>query len=249
MKGEYFEPAHVKWKLCFRTLKIDGLPQRDRKWLRKQIKVFWGIAFQLILNSSVFRMALLGKSLGRKGRWFHRDVDIRKLFKIMKSYQAIVDSFKQWIPVRRRWLPYENEEGKIHKFRPLGIAPLSWRLYTKGLNIMLETFLANGWPNNQYAYKTGRGVQTAWRNVLSKVIKKKFIYEFDFYGFFNTVRHSAVGEILREFLVPKYVVIHLMNLCSSEIANVSVGDFLNDYSKSFPPGFNRIRSRDRRVWG
>lgn len=48
-------------------------------------------------------------------------------------------------------------------------------MYTRGLNNFLEVWLANGWPSNQHAYTTGRGVHTAWKVVLSVVVHARDI--------------------------------------------------------------------------
>lgn len=92
---------------------------------------------------------------------------------------------------------------------------------------ILETFLANGWPKNQHAYTTGRGVGTAWKVILKDVIHYKNIYENDFTGFFNTINFKAVADTLLKFQVPKFVTIHLLELCSSDVDNITGKKFLN----------------------
>lgn len=123
-------------------------------------------------------MAVIGKSLGRKERWYHRDFDVRSLFEISKSYQEIADRFSQRIPVVRTWICQESKAplNKSWKWRPLGIAPLAWRVYTRGVNNMLETFIDNGWPSNQHAYKTWPSGLLIWRwRTLEKNKKTKKI--------------------------------------------------------------------------
>lgn len=134
-----------------------------------------------------------------------------------RSYRKIVLNFSSDIKVRRCWIP----SGV--KWRPLGIAPLAWRIYTRGLANILETFLANGWPENQHAYTTGRGVGSAWKVILKKVIHYKYIYEYDYSGFFNTINLSVVGKTLLSYKTPKYITIHLLGLSSSDVANIGYG--------------------------
>jgi len=52
------------------------------------------------------------------------------------------------------------------------------------------------------------------------VIKAKYIYEFDFTGFFNTVRIEAVGDTLDKFYVPKYMIAQLINNSSVDVENI-----------------------------
>jgi hypothetical protein len=217
-------PAFVKWKIIFRKLDNSKLTNKQKKLYRKKCKTFWGIGMQLIRRSHVFRFAVLMKSCGRIDRWFHRDFSIYELKNLNKVYLNIVKSFDGNLPMHRCWIGGETPSGKF-KFRPLGVAPLAWRIYTRAQANILETFIANGWPTNQHAYTTGRGVHTAWEVILTKVLKAKNIFEFDFIGFFNTVKLEAVGDQLFDYGVPKYIVIHYLQLSSSDISNISVNKF------------------------
>lgn len=76
-------------------------------------------------------------------------------------------------------------------------------MYTRGLANFMETFLMNGWPEDQHGYTTGRGVHTAWAVILNRVIKAPNIFEFDFVGFFNNVNTKAVGHNLKRSCTPK----------------------------------------------
>lgn len=82
-------------------------------------------------------------------------------------------------------------------------------------------FLRNGWPEGQHGYTTGRGVHTAWSEILKTVIHSKFIFEFDFIGFFNNVNLESVTDSLRQCGLPKWVAAHYMFLAASEVKNIS----------------------------
>jgi hypothetical protein len=194
-----------------------------KKTLRKKSRKYWGIANQLLKSSLAFRMALIKKSLGRKGRWFHRDISFYELKDLCYNYQLIVNKFQSNVKVVRKWINKEMRDG-TYKWRPLGTSPYHWRVYTRGLNNLLEVFIAGSWPNNQHGYKTGRGVHTVWRQVLQTVVHAKYILEFDFTGFFNTVRIEAVGTVLSRCLVPKYMIAHIVNLCSVDVENIKIPD-------------------------
>jgi hypothetical protein len=57
--------------------------------------------------------------------------------------------------------------------------------------------------------------------VLTKVIHAKYVFEFDFKGFFNSVNIEAVGEVLHRFNVPKYMIAQLLLISSGDVKNIS----------------------------
>ncbi len=118
--GTSLVPAHVCWKYDFYKISVNApggvLPDGVKKWVklsdhlkdketkqpsrRKLFKktrhlsrVYWSIANQLIRSSVAFRMAVMKKSMGKTGRWFHRHFDLKELFKINLEYNKIADTF------------------------------------------------------------------------------------------------------------------------------------------------------------
>lgn len=147
-------PPSIIWSLKLKELVGKPLSRADRKALKRRIRTFWHIAMNLLVNSRAFRLALLNKTLAKHG-WFHRAFTVSDLVEFNKGYLDIAKNFKQNQPVRRTWIP----QGE--SWRPLGIASVPWRIYTRGLGNILEVFLRNGWPAGQHGYTTGRGVHTA----------------------------------------------------------------------------------------
>jgi hypothetical protein len=235
VKGNKNTLAHVNWMHNFYNLSspTSGLSSKDRKNLRAKARSYWVIAVQLLRTSLAFRMALIKKSMGKTGRWFHRDFDIEDLFSINQMYQEIADKFSSKIKIKRVWINQEQRD-KSFKWRPLGTSPWPWRVYTRGINNLLETFISGSWPDNQHGYKTGRGVHTVWNQVLRKIIHAKFIFEFDFAGFFNTVRIEAVGNTLHRLYVPKYMIAYLVNISSAEVENIGIIDALSNLTTEDP---------------
>ncbi len=223
LKGDKSTMSNVVWQYDFYRLSSPNadLTNSQKKILRKKARTYWGIANQLIRKSLAFRIAVLKKSLGKTGRWFHRDFDIRELFEFNRDYQKISEKFDSQVKIKRTWICTEQRDGSF-KVRPLGISPYPWRIFTRGVNNMLETFISGSWPDNQHGYKSGRGVHTVWNQVLRTVIKAKYIIEFDFTGFFNTVRAEAVGDVLNRMFVPKYMCAYLVNMSTTEVKNISV---------------------------
>jgi hypothetical protein len=107
------------------------------------------------MNSHAFRVVLITGVLGKSGRWYHRDINLAKLVLYNRSYAKITRSLDFNMPIKRKWIPSGS------KFRPLGLVPIAWRVFTKGLATMLSVYLQNSWPQGQHGYTKGRGTQTA----------------------------------------------------------------------------------------
>jgi hypothetical protein len=234
-KGDKFKPAEIVWSYDFYRLSAldSGASAKYRKHLRAKARKYWCIANELLTKSIAFRIALINKTMGKAGRWFHRHFDLRDLFFINNEFRKIADTYSTKIKVKRSWISTEQRD-KSYKWRPLGIAPYSWRLFTRGINNLLETFISASWPENQHGYKSGRGVHTAWNQILRTVINKAWIMDFDFTGFFNTVRIEAVGDVLHRLYVPKYMIAYLVTISSSEIENISLGQVLRNLKSKDP---------------
>lgn len=204
----------IIWSLKLRELMEKSLGRNARHALKRRTKTFWHIAMDLLVNSKSFRLAVLNRTLAKHG-WFHRAFTVVDLRNFNDGYRNIADNFKQEQPVSRCWIP----QGE--SWRPLGIAAIPWRIYSRGLGNILEVFLRNGWPDGQHGYTTGRGVHTAWRDILTRVIHSKNIFEFDFVGFFNNVNLESVSDSLKQCGLPKWMVQHYMFLVASDVKNIT----------------------------
>jgi hypothetical protein len=220
-KGDVMNMSDVIWAHDFYRLSApdSGVCAMDRQILRKRCRKYWGIACQLLRKSLAFRIAVLKKTLGKVDRWFHRNFDIEDLYFINREYERIANNFDPRVKVQRLWINSETTTGK--KWRPLGLSPYPWRIFTRGINNLLETFISGSWPDNQHGYKSGRGVHTAWKQILGTVLKAKYIFEYDFTGFFNTVKIEAVATTLHRLYVPKYLVAYMVNITSSDVTNIT----------------------------
>jgi hypothetical protein len=208
-------------KNCIKLTDVKARIQRKKH--KKIGRTYWVISNQLIRKSTAFRMAVLNKS--KLGKTFHNMLDIRELFVIYQEIQEIADKFSTDMKLQRLWINTQLRDGS-YKWRPLGLSSWAWRIYTRGINNLLETYIAAGWPCNQHGYKSGRGVHTIWNQVFTSVIHAKNIFEFDFAGFFNTVNVEAVGTVLHRFNVPKYMIASLLLISSGDIRNISIDRLL-----------------------
>jgi len=62
--------------------------------------------------------------------------------------------------------------------------------------------------------------------------------EFDFSGFFNTVRIEAVGATLNRYMVPKYMIAYLVNVSSVDIKNISKKRMIENAESTDPTKLN-----------
>jgi hypothetical protein len=58
--------------------------------------------------------------------------------------------------------------------------------------------------------------------------------EFDFEGFFNTVKIEAVGNVLHSFFVPKYMVGYLVSLSSGDVENIETQEMVKNVKTKDP---------------
>lgn len=149
-------------------------------------------------------------------------MDARELQNILLEYDLLIKiQFSQKCKLWRTWI--ESPPGK---YRPLGVSSLPWRIYLKGLTIFLENNLRGSWDPTQHAYMSGRGTFTCWKDIITKALKARDIYEYDFKGFFNNVNLDSVALGLKKIGLPNFVIAHVINMAASEIRSPKVRKML-----------------------
>lgn len=73
--------------------------------------------------------------------------------------------------------------------RPLGVPTPEWRVYLHMVAQIFTYYLEtrNLAHKDQHGFRPGRGTGTAWKEVLTKVVKARDIFEFDLKGFFDNI--------------------------------------------------------------
>lgn len=84
--------------------------------------------------------------------------------------------------------------------RPLGVPSTLSRMLLYLMNKVLQIALLNQLPESQHAYMPNKGTLTAWREVIGKVITRKYIYEFDLKKFFDNVSQISILSNLEDWI-------------------------------------------------
>jgi hypothetical protein len=177
------------------------------RWLLHQVKllnhyrdtgdsaIFWSIADKLMKSRTYTVHGLYSLN----NTW-HRDTSFYKIRSTVRKYQRMINNseLRKSISYHITWIP---KPGTTEQ-RPLGVPDLHWRLYLHNLNQIMVIWLANHQPANQHGFWPGRGVGTAWRQILNGLYKKSDIWEFDFKKFFDSVSLTYLEHILAETGIP-----------------------------------------------
>jgi hypothetical protein len=89
------------------------------------------------------------------------------------------------------------------------------------MNVILTFYYeASGkFRESQHGFRPGRGTLTAWKHILSNVIKAKDIYEFDLKGFFDSINLDYISNELIKDGVPHNIVklFYYINTCACNV--------------------------------
>jgi len=113
------------------------------------------------------------------------------------------------------------------KYRPLGVPTPAWRVYSHMMQNLLTFFLQDRISPSQHGFLPGKGVITAWKEVLEKAVSARFIKEYDLKDFFGKVAQDYVSRCLRSAEVPESQVYLLENIHRSR-PNLKEEDLVNE---------------------
>jgi len=159
----------------------------------------------------------------------------RKVSKIINGRNYLKDLTKEkylgdlyfFISITSRvYIPKDNK-----KFRPLGVPRPEWRILLHMYSNFLTYFLQTDMPH-QHGFLPRKGTLTAWKDIFNKrLVEKKFIKEWDFKNYFNTLKTVRITEILIERGVPRNVAIFLQNINLSDVTLPRAGSWTPETSE------------------
>lgn len=147
-----------------------------------------------LLNSGAFRQMAFNYVCSG---WY-ANMTTKEVNKILSGVKEITQELRTEIDLRRVYIPKAN-----NKVRPLGVPTKSWRVYLHMLNVLIVWF-RTGTDKHQHAYFPGKGVHTAWQDLLTR-LEEPNIYEFDLTSFFPSVNLEANKELLENMGIPPLI--------------------------------------------
>jgi len=148
---------------------------------------FWQEAWQLMSTEPMLTMAY---NKIRNG--WHRDIPLWKVKSELSEVRSLVRSKSVDLDYKRVYIPKPGD-----KWRPLGVPTPSWRVYLHMYNCMLAIYVRPLIHPSQHGYQAGKGVLTAWEEIVSK-LNSPNIYEFDLKQFFPRVSTQYLSRYLLE---------------------------------------------------
>lgn len=130
-----------------------------------------------------------------------KSMTICEIIRIQKEVERIISTWDSELQFHRAYISKDET-----RWRPLGVPSKEWRVVMHMWANWLTMYFQRDVQKFNHAYTPGHGTVTAWKEVIEKVLKKPYIYEFDLKSFFDNVKINLVRDKLWERLVPDKVI-------------------------------------------
>lgn len=122
-------------------------------------------------------------------------VDGMSMEKMLQLIDDIRHERHQWTPVRRVYIP-----KKSGKQRPLGLPTWKDKLLQEVMRSILEAYSEPQMSQHSHGVRPERGCQTALREIQAHWTGTRWFIEGDIAGYFDSIDHEVLMEILGEKL-------------------------------------------------
>jgi hypothetical protein len=164
-------------------------------------KIYWWTAFTILKRSNSFRV--LG--INHVFKNWHRNYPLNFIIGVNRMCSTIINKLHLTVHTNRVYIP-KGEKG----YRPLGVPKPEWRLYLHMLQQFITFFVQNKLDEGQHGFMPKRGTLTAWKSFFEqKIHEKKWIYEYDFTSYFDSVSLQRIMEQLHRWECPDWMIIQL----------------------------------------
>jgi len=155
--------------------------------LKDNPQTFFKIMFKLIDKSYVFRVSAWNKCMPN---WYKK-LPLKTVLMVNRKIDKIIKTRSTKMDFARVYIK-KGENG----YRPLGVPTLEWRIYQQLLNNFLYIYVKDQFLDSQHGFLPGKGSLTAWQDLLGKIEKYPYIYEFDLKQCFPTINILKISQIL-----------------------------------------------------
>lgn len=205
MRDHHWETLYRNWNM--ETGLSDNLLRtnnyRVRMWgklaklrERKDKEKFEKLARMLWKSSWAFRISLIDQVLPK-----YYEIPERNWKKIWEDLMEI----RRWdIPAftfRRVNIP--KPDGST---RPLAVPNVAWRIKSKYMLLITELWIGKeGYAEHQFGAIPGKGTTEAWNYTWERIIPQKCIMEFDLAKCFDSIKLTAIEEVMEKHDLPDYL--------------------------------------------
>jgi len=144
---------------------------------RQNPQLYFAILSGLIKRSRSFHVSFINSSLPG---WY-QNLRLEKVIAVYRRLKWMFGDTK--VRTSRFYVPKPN--GSL---RPIGSPSKHWKVYLSMWAWGLSFYLSDKLSERNHGFRPGRGLWTAWLEILTHVKDQPNIYEFDLTKFFNTIR-------------------------------------------------------------